>query len=487
MKKVNKNNNSKYPARSKIYVFLLLGIIISMLTQAAVAVDSSSCIPSDRIQIGFNYKNADGSWDPNEFNINNYLVQPIDKLKYIVVRYGKPNEGNTNVDIYLVHSDGKKSPLSLGYYNLGSVRFLESTSYQLIADEYKIEVYESNNCYSLIFPIVLKKTLTVGETWYLDNNYALTAQSINAKVNPRTVRLILSKDGSQIDDKIVSMGETYSYGNILSTKIDTIFSGATAEMVQFKETIFSFSGIQINSAPSTSTTNSQVAQANTQATQVPNYAPVETPLYIQPAAMPQQESTNWILFGGVLAIIAIGIVVLSKRRRERASIPGQEKQDKSDMGFVQCFAGLLLDSNRRVRYNAAYAIGYLADFGAFDKSTIYPLIGLLSDRSGYVRGSAAFALGSLAKQDVFDVASIKPLMRLLSDYNGIVRKNASEALKIFQEKDIIRTKDGGQVIVIKDSIIQHTNFDSSAGDNNSNVTISDSIVQRTNLGKNKDA
>ena len=119
------------------------------------------------------------------------------------------------------------------------------------------------------------------------------------------------------------------------------------------------------------------------------------------------------------------------------------KKSGYDMGFVQCFAGLLLDSNQRVRYNynGAYAIGYLAQFGAFDKSTIYPLIGLLSDRNGIVRGSAAFALGCLAKRDVFDVAAIKPLMSLLSDYNGIVRKNAAEALKIFQEKNIVINND----------------------------------------------
>ncbi|MFA4957833.1 MAG: S-layer protein domain-containing protein [Candidatus Methanoperedens sp.] len=329
MKKVNINNYTKYPVINKIHVFLLVGIVISMLTQAAVAVDSSSCTPSDRIQIGLNYIDS-GGWDPFEFNINNYLVQPINNLKYIVVRYGQPNEGDTNVDMYLIHPDGIKSPLSLGYYTLGAVRFLESNSSKLSEGEYKIEVYDSNNCYSLIFPIVLKKTMTVGETWYLDNNYALIAQSINAKVNPRTVRLILSKDGSQLDDKIVSLGEKYSYGNIFSTKIDAIFSGATAELVQFKETMFSFSGIQTNSAPSISTTGSQTAKASTQATQVPNYAPVETPLYVPPEAMPQQESSNWVLYGGVVAIIAIGRVVISKLRR--GHVPGQSPEQPSRTG-----------------------------------------------------------------------------------------------------------------------------------------------------------
>ncbi len=53
-------------------------------------------------------------------------------------------------------------------------------------------------------------------------------------------------------------------------------------------------------------------------------------------------------------------------------------------------------------------------------------------------------------------------------------------------QDIIRTNEGGQVIVIKDSIIQHTNFDSGTGDNNGNATINDSVVQRTSFGKNKD-
>lgn len=51
---------------------------------------------------------------------------------------------------------------------------------------------------------------------------------------------------------------------------------------------------------------------------------------------------------------------------------------------------------------------------------------------------------------------------LLSDYNGIVHKNAAEALKIFQEKDIISSNEGGQVIVIKDSIIQRSTISAGA-------------------------
>ncbi|MDP3103389.1 MAG: TPM domain-containing protein [Candidatus Methanoperedens sp.] len=46
-----------------------------------------------------------------------------------------------------------------------------------------------------------------------------------------------------------------------------------------------------------------------------------TPLNVQSIVSQQNESTNWIYLVGILAIIAIGIVVLSMRRRERALRP----------------------------------------------------------------------------------------------------------------------------------------------------------------------
>lgn len=50
------------------------------------------------------------------------------------------------------------------------------------------------------------KTLLVGETWDLGEGYKITAQSIDALASPKQVWLVLSKDGSKLDDKVIEEG-----------------------------------------------------------------------------------------------------------------------------------------------------------------------------------------------------------------------------------------------------------------------------------------
>ena len=96
-----------------------------------------------------------------------------------------------------------------------------------------------------------KKTLTVGETWEIGGGYTLTANSIDAKASPRQVWLTLSKDGVKKDDKVVTSGTAtstpiYTYVEkslcgendvpIFVTYVDSVFAGATTDMVQFRYT-----------------------------------------------------------------------------------------------------------------------------------------------------------------------------------------------------------------------------------------------------------
>lgn len=96
-----------------------------------------------------------------------------------------------------------------------------------------------------------KKTMTVGETWELGGGYSVTANSIDAKASPRQVWLTLSKDGVKKDDKVVTSGgdtskPIYTYVEkslcgetdvpIFVTYVDSIFAGATTDMVQFRYT-----------------------------------------------------------------------------------------------------------------------------------------------------------------------------------------------------------------------------------------------------------
>jgi S-layer protein (TIGR01567 family) len=96
-----------------------------------------------------------------------------------------------------------------------------------------------------------KKTLQVGETWDVGGGWTLTANSIDAKATPRQVWLTLSKDGVKKDDKVVSSGSggakpiyTYTEKSIAGetdvplfvTYVDSVFAGATSDMVQLRYT-----------------------------------------------------------------------------------------------------------------------------------------------------------------------------------------------------------------------------------------------------------
>ncbi len=97
-----------------------------------------------------------------------------------------------------------------------------------------------------------KKTLTVGETWEVGDGWTLTANSIDAKASPRQVWLTLSKDGVKKDDKVVTSGSgtdakpIYTYVEkslcgetdvpVFVTYVDSVFAGATTDMVQLRYT-----------------------------------------------------------------------------------------------------------------------------------------------------------------------------------------------------------------------------------------------------------
>ncbi len=91
-----------------------------------------------------------------------------------------------------------------------------------------------------------KKTLITGETWDFGDGWTLTAQSIDAKSSPRQAWLVLGKDGVKKDDIFVSQGSIYTYVEknisnetdvpLLVTYVDSVFTGATTDMVQLRYT-----------------------------------------------------------------------------------------------------------------------------------------------------------------------------------------------------------------------------------------------------------
>ena len=75
------------------------------------------------------------------------------------------------------------------------------------------------------------KTMTSGETWNLGNGYTLTTSSIDGTTTPKRVWIYFRQNGNQLDDKVMNEGNVYTYGNIFSTKIASIFSTTNAQGV----------------------------------------------------------------------------------------------------------------------------------------------------------------------------------------------------------------------------------------------------------------
>ncbi len=81
-----------------------------------------------------------------------------------------------------------------------------------------------------------KKTLTTGEIWDFCGGYSILPQSIDVSSGTKQVLLVLRKNSVKLNEKMVAQGEWYNYTDILSTKVDTIFAGATSNMVQLANT-----------------------------------------------------------------------------------------------------------------------------------------------------------------------------------------------------------------------------------------------------------
>ena len=90
-----------------------------------------------------------------------------------------------------------------------------------------------------------EKILTIGEIWDLGDGWTLAVQSIDAKASPRQAWLILIKDGVKLVDEVVSQNNVFIYrGDIAGksdaplfvTYVDSIFAGATTDIVKLKYT-----------------------------------------------------------------------------------------------------------------------------------------------------------------------------------------------------------------------------------------------------------
>jgi len=85
-----------------------------------------------------------------------------------------------------------------------------------------------------------KKTLSTGEEWALGEGFALTANQI---IGEDTAEFTLSKNGMELDNKNVSVGEVYTYTTdlageydvpVFSCYVDAVFRGDDCDVVQLQ-------------------------------------------------------------------------------------------------------------------------------------------------------------------------------------------------------------------------------------------------------------
>ncbi len=168
---------------------------------------------------------------------HNMRILPKNTLVYLTVKQVKTlkvyQNNKANVDITNAFGD----PAS---YNVVGLQAQPYVAIKNKANKLSKLIIEQGSATSE------KKSLTVGETWDIGDGWTLTAQSIDAKASPRQVWLVLSKDGTKLDDKVIAQGQSYVYTEknfageidvpLFVTYVDSVFAGATSDMVQLRYT-----------------------------------------------------------------------------------------------------------------------------------------------------------------------------------------------------------------------------------------------------------
>ena len=158
-------------------------------------------------------------------------------LEYKTTRTAKKYSVFSNKDINVENSlDSNLSEDSTGGY------------YAIVgwmAEKYIAVNGKNNKLAKLVYSSSDAHTLKIGEAWDLGEGYSLTAQSIDAKTAPRQAWLSLAKNGVKLEDIVINQGNAHTYSTSLAgednvpvfvTYADSIFSGASSDMIQLKYT-----------------------------------------------------------------------------------------------------------------------------------------------------------------------------------------------------------------------------------------------------------
>ncbi|MHC1572677.1 MAG: S-layer protein domain-containing protein, partial [Methanosarcinales archaeon] len=165
-----------------------------------------------------------------------YIEYEVHDERGLIVEHGLDESGCKDC---VTGSDGVSTVTGGGYY--GKLGWFAEEYVALNGQPVKLVklVFEQGDA------ATDKKTLTAGETWDIGGGWSVEAQAIDAKASPRLVWLVLRYDGTTLDDVILQEGEVYTYHEDIGgetdvpmfvTYVDSVFAGATSDMVQLRYT-----------------------------------------------------------------------------------------------------------------------------------------------------------------------------------------------------------------------------------------------------------
>ncbi len=189
-------------------------------------------IPIGSHALNFRVKDNHGKWSEpitKVITIYPYTMYNVFKEKGLIVRNGLCDNGSKNCI-------EQRNIFGGGYYGkIGEQIALNGNPSKLADLIIEQGTSASDN-----------KILAVGQIWNVGDGWMLTANAIDAMATPRQVWLMLSYNGTRVDDYILSEGEVYTYFEqniaeennvpLFVTYVNSINVGATTDIVEFRYT-----------------------------------------------------------------------------------------------------------------------------------------------------------------------------------------------------------------------------------------------------------
>ncbi|MCZ7398823.1 MAG: S-layer protein domain-containing protein [Candidatus Methanoperedens sp.] len=173
-----------------------------------------------------NITTVEGHDNVFDMNVSIYKTSPTDQNYTVFTEEGKGVWGGLNYD---------STTRTFTKSNTGG----RYAKVEWFGDEYVAINGKANKLAKLLInqDIKERKTLMLDEIWELGEGFTLTVHSIDARINPRQVWLVLNKGGKVIDDTVLDEGEVYTYTAkslkdesdvpVFVTYVDSIVSGGT--------------------------------------------------------------------------------------------------------------------------------------------------------------------------------------------------------------------------------------------------------------------